>query len=285
VPLNLDPGLRRACDGNVRASCAAIARSTFGGAVFEVGPSLVVRTGIPAASFNPVFALERVRDPPRLVERIRTRLVDRQTPWMLVTTPDVRLGLTPVLDAFGLARRRVMPVMVLDLDERPPEPVSASLTIRPANEPDEVRRWARTFEHGLEAPRDFLAPWIEGWIAQPPSTTGGFQLYLGTVDDAPVATAARVTTRPTSGVYFVQTYAEHRRRGYGRALTAAAADAREAGCAVSCLQATAMGRPLYESIGYRTIGEYECWQTPRPVATPPSAPGTAGGSTTSPAPG
>lgn len=271
MPLNLDPGLRRACDANVQSSCAAIARSIAGGGAFEVGTSLVVRTGLPSASFNPVFALDRVRDPHRLIEQIRARLVAPGIPWQLITPPDVRLGLTPVLDAFGLVRRRVYPVMVLDLEEFVPAPPPASLTVREVSGPDDVRRWGHTFENGVDAARDFLAPWIEGMVARPPPH---LRLYFGCVDDQPVATAARFTRGPIAGVYFVQTHPEHRRRGYGRALTAAAADGRPEGSAVSCLQATDMGRPLYESMGYRAIGEYEFWQVPAPAAS--AGPGGSG---------
>lgn len=264
MPLNLDPGLRRACDANVRAACTATARATPGGGVFEVGTSLLVRTGIPTASFNPVFALERVRDPERLADQIRTRLVIPRVPWVLITTPDARLGLTAVVDAFGLVRRRVIPVMVLDLEELPPARDSPPLTIRRATEPEDVRRWARTFEHGMEVPSGFLDPWIEGAIRTTSVSSGPYQFFTGFVDGTAVATSARFTTGPIAGVYYVQTHPEHRRRGFGRALTAAAADGRADRCEVSCLQATTMGRPLYESMGYRTIGEYELWQAPPP---------------------
>jgi hypothetical protein len=37
----------------------------------------------------------------------------------------------------------------------------------------------------------------------------------------------------------------------------ALADARERGCDVSTLEATVMGRPVYERLGYRTLGALE----------------------------
>ena len=274
MPLNLDSALRGACDTNARAALAAIARATPGGTVVEVGTSLIVRTGMPVASLNPVFALARVRDPERLAAEIRARLVAPQLPWMLVTTPDARLGLTPVLDSFGLVRRRVLPVMVLDLEEDLPGAGPPGLQTRRATVPEEVRQWARTFEQGVDAPPGILTPWVEGLVGPSSAAPAPWQFYVGLVDGAPVATAARFTSGPIAGVYFVQTAAAHRRHGYGRALTAAAADARAAGCAVSCLQSTAMGRPLYESMGYRAISEYEFWQAPGPTDTPaPARPG------------
>ena len=50
----------------------------------------------------------------------------------------------------------------------------------------------------------------------------------------------------------------HRRRGVASALTRAAIEwLRSIGCTVVRLQASAQGRPLYESLGFRPSGEME----------------------------
>jgi hypothetical protein len=43
----------------------------------------------------------------------------------------------------------------------------------------------------------------------------------------------------------------------------ALADARERGCDVSTLEATVMGRPVYERLGYRVLGTLEMWERRR----------------------
>ena len=51
---------------------------------------------------------------------------------------------------------------------------------------------------------------------------------------------------------------EHRRRGYGEALTAAVLRAgRELGCTTGCLQASNMGKPVYERMGFDTFTQYQ----------------------------
>ena len=71
---------------------------------------------------------------------------------------------------------------------------------------------------------------------------------LATIDHAPGPGAAG----PDCGVYWVATPERFRRRGLAtRLLGAVLAEARERGCATSSLQASSMGAPVYESLGYR----------------------------------
>ena len=52
--------------------------------------------------------------------------------------------------------------------------------------------------------------------------------------------------------------------GLATALMAhALADARERGCTTSTLQATDLGRPVYERLGYRSLGEIQMWERRR----------------------
>jgi hypothetical protein len=46
----------------------------------------------------------------------------------------------------------------------------------------------------------------------------------------------------------------------------ALADGRERGCEVSTLQATKLGRPVYERLGYRAFGVIEMWERRKPGA-------------------
>jgi predicted acetyltransferase len=64
-------------------------------------------------------------------------------------------------------------------------------------------------------------------------------------------------TGDVAGIYFVSTLAEFRRRGFGEAMTwRAIADARTTGCTLSYLQASRMGRHIYEGMGFRVFEEY-----------------------------
>jgi len=62
-------------------------------------------------------------------------------------------------------------------------------------------------------------------------------------------------------VWLVATRERSRGRGLARALMDhATADARDRGRTTSTLQATDMGRPVYERMGYRSLGEIQMWE-------------------------
>lgn len=91
-----------------------------------------------------------------------------------------------------------------------------------------------------------------------------YHVWLGRVDGRAVATATASVSDGFVGVYVVATRPEARGRGYGESVTWAAALCRPE--LPSTLQASDMGRPLYERMGYRTVAEFTVWV--RPERTP-----------------
>ena len=82
-------------------------------------------------------------------------------------------------------------------------------------------------------------------------------VYVGYTDGEPVTSGVGFRTGDTIGVYNIATIPSARKRGYGAAMTARiAADGAAAGCDVAILQASEMGRTVYERLGYRTVVEY-----------------------------
>jgi ribosomal protein S18 acetylase RimI-like enzyme len=63
-----------------------------------------------------------------------------------------------------------------------------------------------------------------------------------------------------AGIYDMGVAAHERRRGVGRALTAAALDlGRAAGCSFATLNATPEGEHLYRRLGFRSVGLAQTW--------------------------
>lgn len=88
-------------------------------------------------------------------------------------------------------------------------------------------------------------------------------LYVGYADGDPVVSGLGWRTGRTIGVYSIATIPSARRRGYGAAMTArVVADGVAAGCDVAALQASEMGRPIYERLGFRTVVRYAAYADP-----------------------
>jgi GNAT superfamily N-acetyltransferase len=95
----------------------------------------------------------------------------------------------------------------------------------------------------------------------------GAHLYVAAVDGAPAACAVAQDHDDTDcGIYWVATLPEARGRGLAGALMRrAVADAHERGRTTSTLQATKLGQPVYERIGYRSIGTLQMWERRKPA--------------------
>jgi GNAT superfamily N-acetyltransferase len=84
-----------------------------------------------------------------------------------------------------------------------------------------------------------------------------FTGFLGLLDEQPVATSAVYLSEDTAGVYNVATLEAARGKGVGAAITwAAALCGLERGSERSILQASQMGEPVYERMGYVTPTRY-----------------------------
>ena len=77
---------------------------------------------------------------------------------------------------------------------------------------------------------------------------------LATVDGVPAGTGTAFLADGTAGLYNIATTEVFRGRGVGYAVTAALMDhARDRGCAQAVLHASAMGRPVYERLGFEQV--------------------------------
>jgi predicted acetyltransferase len=84
------------------------------------------------------------------------------------------------------------------------------------------------------------------------------------VDGEPVASSTLVYGGRVAGVHNVATLPEARRRGFGEALTwHAMARGASFGCDMAALQASQMGRPVYERMGFRLVSQYRTFQRPQ----------------------
>lgn len=168
--------------------------------------------------------------------------------WM-VWVPDTDSATAELLADRGHLLDADPEAMVLDLDEieRPPEPPAFGPEADPRaiGELNDVAYGTPgSFTRALArmAPREGLYAYTAG--------PGSCLLTIDHEDDC--------------SVWLVATVPAARGQGLAGALMAhALADARERGRTTSTLQATDLGRPVYERLGYRSLGEIQMWERRR----------------------
>jgi GNAT superfamily N-acetyltransferase len=85
--------------------------------------------------------------------------------------------------------------------------------------------------------------------------------YVARAGGRPVSCATGHDHDGDFSVTFVATLPEARGQGLAaRLLTLALHDARARGCTTTSLQATKMGQPVYERLGYRDLGPLQMWE-------------------------
>jgi len=248
-----DEAVLAAIDLNWRASSRA----------FGLAPTTVIRdddelfwyvTGLPSGAFNSIMyanlAPDRIDAAVAELYALRERY-GVPVGWLI--GPSSRpTDLGRQLEARGLEHRVTLTPMTVALDPMPTAERVPGLTIERVEDPAAYEDWIVAEHRGFEADGE-----PAGGLAAVRRAMGighGFPLYhfLGRLDGAPAATATLLPAGGIAGIHDVSTVPEARRRGIGTAMTLAALhEAHRLGYEMAFLQPSAMGRPLYERIGFR----------------------------------
>ena len=165
---------------------------------------------------------------------------------------------TPGLADLGYSDWGQPPLMVRPAGGAPP-PQPPELRIIEVTDVASLAAWEMTFIDGY--PLHWLQPAQPGTLFSPHVLDGPLRLWLGLVDDEPVGVAAAFTSAGVIGVHMVATMPKARGRGYGAALTWQASLSSPDLPAV--LQASDMGRPVYERMGFRMVAPMSLWERRR----------------------
>lgn len=242
--------LARLADENLARTWQAMGRN--GGIAAEHDSVVMVATGIPAAFFNGAYVTARTADPEAAIAAANRFMGDAGVPWLLWVRDGVDDELLAAGRQAGLRDAGGPPGMVMAQVPDPP-PLPAGLEIETVADAAALADHWDVVARGYGMPREIATRLVtERTIADP-----AFAVLLGRVGGEPVSTAILSVTGRTAGVYTVGTPPEHRRRGYGAALTwAVVEEGRRRGCDHAALQASADGRPVYAAMGFADIGNY-----------------------------
>jgi ribosomal protein S18 acetylase RimI-like enzyme len=157
-----------------------------------------------------------------------------------------------------------LPGMIVD-EPLPTREAPAGVTVRRVQTNGDVERWVTANLTGFAADDDDRGA-VRSAFSTIDSLVGGpIAGFIAEADGRAVG-AAMVFLDVSTGigvVGWVGTVPEYRRRGIGDAVTRAATNAGFAlGARLVSLQASPMGLPLYEKLGYRTVAGYKVWFRP-----------------------
>ncbi len=154
-----------------------------------------------------------------------------------------RLDATPMAMNLDLARLPEREADGLDWDDR-------------ASVQDVAR--INDLAYGFQEPTFGVA--LTNLPADPP-----LRLYQARVGGEPASVLGTLDDGDDCGVYMVATLKGHRGKGLARRLMhVALAEARERGLGTSTLQATGLGYPVYERLGYEPVCTLQMWERRKP---------------------
>lgn len=167
-----------------------------------------------------------------------------------------------VAQARGFALGGSVPLMVLRDDSA----LAAALRVEGLQirrlGPDDLGLHLDAVVNGFGMPAEILAPFVDSDLLR----VSGISAYVGYLDGAPVTTGLAIRADDAIGVFNVGTPEEHRRRGFGAAVSAqAVADGLTEGASYALLQTSDLGAPVYRALGFQTVESWNIW-VPQPAA-------------------
>jgi len=171
--------------------------------------------------------------------------------------------LAAAAEAAGLQLVYEMPEMTLPENPEPPElPPGAELCrLTTVEQAPDFWRVATTSYSDIGFPPEVFT----GYTNHASLLAENVVAFLALLDGEPVGIAMTMVSHGVAGIYWVGSLEQARGKGIGRAVTTAVTNAGfNLGADIASLQASPMGKPIYEAMGYETAFEYQMFMSPAP---------------------
>lgn len=232
---------------NMAALWSAVARASDG-RVQHWPDAVAIDAGAPNPIPNRILVMSPRFDAAALIDRANAFYGVRDLPWGIMDPWD-----SADLGPLGFEERVRLPCMVRD--PAPPGPTTGTVRIERVETAAGLRLFKQVLFEGFHFstwPDDHDSIMDERFLSEPDS-----HMFIAFTDDGPAGCSAGFLRDGIVGVYMVGVVPEMRGRGIGEAVSWAATLAAPSLPAV--LQASDMGRPVYEKMGYRTIATIPFW--------------------------
>jgi GNAT superfamily N-acetyltransferase len=221
---------------------------------FEDGVAVSV-TGLPAPFFNQVVTDDGAS--PEAVAAAVALVRELGAPFCVVLRRDRDARFSALMGELGLTLDEgIMPGMALDPIPSGLPTTAPGLELRLVGDADALRDHAIVAAHGFGLSEAVVLAFIgdELWARD------GAKAYTGYADGRPVTSGFSIRSGDTLGIFTIATEPDARGRGFGAAMTGRLiVDGAAAGCTIAALQASVMGRPIYERLGFRLVQEYDVY--------------------------
>jgi ribosomal protein S18 acetylase RimI-like enzyme len=207
------------------------------------------------SQFNVFFIKEKTSKPDKLLQKAEEYFGGRRVPFRVSFREGLEKDFLPSLEDKGY--KEIQPSTVMTLMSLPEaNPYDKDLTIRRIEDAKGLADFQKVAEqsYGLG---DGVGPFV---ITEEVLNLPDVELFVGYSEDQPASTSMLFKTGTAAGVYWVGTLEAFRNRGFGRAITAQPLVAgKRRGCTFACLQASEMGKPVYEKMGFENPYNYRCF--------------------------
>jgi hypothetical protein len=244
-------------DGNFYEGWRMMAQAA-GGVVAEDRGVLIAAPAVGPMWVNIIFVTQPLANPQAQLAAACARLDERSVLFLVRVREGLDEASERAAEGLGMRYTDTIPGMALapipagrdgapDLDIRPVADDAAFA--------DFVKVTAGSFGFDLDDARKMLPP--------PLWRTPGTSWYVGYAEGMPVAASGLLVLGPAAGVNFIGTLEGQRGRGFGEAMTWQVVNkGAQLGCTFAVLQASEMGKPVYERMGFRVVTGYKTYVRP-----------------------
>jgi GNAT superfamily N-acetyltransferase len=162
------------------------------------------------------------------------------------------------LEANGFSRYDDWTGMVHDLTNLdPPDSARADIEIRQVSDDVSHHQWIDVVCRSFALPRRACRT-LDEYFSHPSSKdSSAWHRSVGYQDGSPVAATTLFVHDGVAGIYLVSTVPGFRGKGFGSAMTLAALrQARDLGCSMAVLQATATAEQMYTRLGFQPVCKF-----------------------------
>ncbi len=256
--MDLDRARQDLVDYNYVSCMGLLLSNTVAGEFFNSYKFTIFNSGFPNRRFNVLFVKEKTSNPEKLIKKGEQFFEPGKLPFRISFRFGLEKDFIPLLSQRGYQEAPSETVMtLLDLPDK--NVFQKDLDIRRISSPEELAQAQEVIEKSYSLPAG-SGPFVvtERLLKLPDA-----ELFVGYADNQPACTSMLIKTGPVAGIYWVATLDQFRNQGFGKAITVQSLVAgRNKGCTFASLQASALGKPVYQRIGFDNPYNYQNYNSP-----------------------